>query len=180
MTRHGAGPFVAEDPRLRSHFADPYNVTNDWQQGFRVGPFDAVAARYAIEVAGRPDLLAVSHLDQLAAVPDRTIAVAYRYRGLDGDVQAYADVQDDLIVRLRPSPHPEDLDHQARLTSILERCDPVYRTVRGGLDAFLEAVQDELRVPIGLTSSGPSFQDKAVFPTSAGVRSTAEPAIRSV
>lgn len=179
MSRHGAGPFVTEAPGLRPFFTDPYNVTNDWQQGFRVGPFDAVAARYAIDVSGRPDMVAVSHLDQLAAAPEQRIAVAYRYHGDDPDVTAYADVEDGLVVRLRPSPTPEDLDYQARLTRIVERCEPVYRTVRCDRDAFLETVQDELRVPIGLVSSGPTCRDKAVFGARAGVRSGPKPAIRS-
>ena len=162
MSRHGAGPFVTEDPRLRPHFTDPYNVTNDWQQGFRVGPFDAVAARYAIETAGRPDLLAVSHLDQWASAPEHRIAAAYQYRGGDADVRRYVDVEVGLIVRLRPSPTAEDLDYQQRLTDLVERCEPVYRTVRGDADAFLETLQDELGIPVGLTSSGPTFQDKTL------------------
>jgi adenylosuccinate synthase len=163
MTRHGAGPFVTETPELRSLFTDPYNVLNDWQQGFRVGPFDAVASRYAIELSDRPDLLAVSHLDQLAHAPETRIAVAYRYLGDDRDVQRYVDVEDGLIVRLRPSPFPEDLEYQERLTRIVERCEPVYRTVPGGIDPLLATVQDELGVPVGLVSSGPTFRDKAVF-----------------
>lgn len=163
MSRHGAGPFVSEASHFRSVFADPYNVTNDWQQGFRVGPFDAVAARYAIEAAGRPDLLTISHLDQLAEVLDPRLAVAYRYHGPPSDARPYVDVRDGLVVRLRPSPRPEDLDYQARLTAVLERAEPVYRSVRGGVDAFLETVQDELRMPIGLVSAGPTWQDKAVY-----------------
>jgi adenylosuccinate synthase len=168
MSRHGAGPFVTEDPRLRSVFTDPHNVTNDWQRGFRVGPFDAVAARYAVETAGRPDLLAVSHLDQLANISDRRIAVAYRYRGSDSDIQTHVDVQDGLIVRLRPSPHSEDLNYQARLTAILERSEPVYRAVHGGVDAYLETIQAEVGVPIAFVSSGPTFQDKAVYRSRSG------------
>ena len=129
LTRHGAGPFVTEDRSLGTDFADPYNVPNAWQHGFRVGPFDAVAARYAIEMAARPDLLAVSHLDQIARTPDRHMAVAYRYRGDDGEengeVGRFVDVQDGLIVRRRPSALPQDLAYQERLTRIVERCEPV-------------------------------------------------------
>lgn len=40
MSRHGAGPFVTEQPALSQTFTDPYNVPNDWQQGFRVGPLE--------------------------------------------------------------------------------------------------------------------------------------------
>jgi adenylosuccinate synthase len=174
MSRHGAGPFVTEDPGARETFSDPYNVRNDWQQGFRVGPFDAVAARYAIEIGGRPDLLAVSHLDQIAGVPEARLAMAYR---LPGDALAagsdavgasadspgigrFVEVQDGLVVRLRPSPAAEDLAYQERLTEIVARCEPVYRAVPSDADRFLDAVEDALGVPIGLASSGPTADDK--------------------
>jgi adenylosuccinate synthase len=177
MSRHGAGPFVGEDPGLRSVFADPYNVLNDWQHGFRVGPFDAVAARYAIEIGGQPDLLALSHLDQLARADVRRIAVAYRYRsndpdiggdddsaiGQDGEISRYVDVEDGLIVRLRPSPVPEDLEYQERLTRIVEQCKPVYRAVPGAVDDFLTTLESDLGVPIRLVSAGPTADDKRVL-----------------
>jgi adenylosuccinate synthase len=169
-TRHGAGPLVTEDPRLRPVFTDPYNVTNNWQQGFRVGPFDVVATRYAIEVAGRPDLVAVSHLDQIERLRETAIAVAYRYTGNEPDVGRYVDVDDGLIVRLRPSPAPEDLEYQARLTTILERCEPVIRTVRGGTAGLLDAIEAELGVTIGLVSAGPAADDKGPRPRCARPR----------
>lgn len=161
MSRHGAGPFVTEAARLRPVFTDLYNVPNDWQQGFRVGPFDAVAARYAIKVAGRPDLLAVSHLDQIEQLPETRIAVAYRYTGSEPGICRYVDVEDGLIVKLRPAPAPEDLEYQARLTAILERSEPVYRTVRGGITGLLDAIESELGVTVSLVSAGPSADDKA-------------------
>jgi adenylosuccinate synthase len=159
-SRHGAGPFVTEDPGCRAAFSDPYNVRNDWQRGFRVGPFDAITARYAVEIAGEPDLLAISHLDQLALAPEARLAVAYRYRGDDPEVGRFVDVQDGLIVRLRPSPEPEDLAYQERLTRIVERCEPVYRRVPSDADRFLAAVEDVLTLPVGLASSGPTAADK--------------------
>jgi len=165
LTRHGTGPFVGEDPTDAVAFADPYNVPNDWQQGFRVGPFDAVAARYAVDVGGRPDLLAITHLDQLARVSEPRLVTAYRYLGDDSDLAPYVDMEDGLIVRLRPSPGPQDLAYQERLTRIVERCAPVYRTVAGGVTAFLETVEAELSVPIGLVSSGPTADEKRALPT---------------
>jgi adenylosuccinate synthase len=138
----------------------------------RVGPFDAVAARYAIETAGRPDLLAVSHLDQYARAPERQIATAYRYRGTDSDVGIFVDAEDGLIVRLRPSPSPGDLEYQERLTRIVERSEPVYRSLPAGADALLETVETELGVPVGLTSSGPTWRHKATLDR--GLERTAE------
>jgi adenylosuccinate synthase len=139
-----------------------------------------VAARYAIEIGGQPDLLAVSHLDQLAHADVRRIAVAYRYRGngvlisrgddpaigQDGEIGRYVDIEDGLIVRLRPSPLPEDLAYQERLTRIVERCEPVYRAVPGTVDDFLTTVEAELGVPIRLASYGPTADDKRVLDSS--------------
>src|SRR2546423_786100 len=62
-TRHGAGPLVTESAALSASLPDAYNVDGPWQGGFRVGHFDAVAHRYAIEVSGGIDALAVTHAD---------------------------------------------------------------------------------------------------------------------
>ncbi|MEV6159643.1 adenylosuccinate synthetase [Nonomuraea sp. NPDC052129] len=59
--RHGPGPLVTEDPTLE--LPEPHNGTGPWQGPFRVGHFDAVAHRYAVEVAGGVDGLALTHLD---------------------------------------------------------------------------------------------------------------------
>jgi hypothetical protein len=75
-------------------------------------------------------------------------------------VQRYVDAEDGLIVRLRPSKAPEDLGYQARLTEIVARCEPVYRALPNGAYELLDTIQAELGVPIGLTSSGPTFAEK--------------------
>ena len=50
-TRHGPGPFVTEDPALDRRAARAAQRHGRWQGAFRVGHFDAVAQRYAVEVA---------------------------------------------------------------------------------------------------------------------------------
>ncbi|MBL7495309.1 adenylosuccinate synthetase [Frankia sp. CNm7] len=62
-TRHGAGPLVTEDAALTAALPDRHNVTGRWQGAFRVGHFDAVAHRYAVDVAGGVDAVALTHLD---------------------------------------------------------------------------------------------------------------------
>jgi adenylosuccinate synthase len=71
FTRHGVGPFVTEDNSLHPHLPEPHNDASGWQGKFRVGVFDAAAARYAIEVSGGVDCLAMTHLDRLPVLPDR-------------------------------------------------------------------------------------------------------------
>ncbi len=165
MSRHGAGPFVTEEPMLAPTFTDPYNVPNDWQHGFRVGPLDAVAARYAIGLSARPDVLALSHLDQLQRADNPRIAAAYRYLGSDPDVGQYVATEDGLIVGLRPSSTPEDLNHQERLTCIVQDCAPVYRSLPAAPDALIAAVQEALGVPVGLVASGPTADNRTFLPS---------------
>ncbi|TQS46934.1 adenylosuccinate synthetase [Cryptosporangium phraense] len=72
-TRHGAGPHVTEDRAL--DLPERHNGTGAWQGEFRRGHFDAVAHRYAVDVCGGVDALAVTHLD--AADPALGICPEY-------------------------------------------------------------------------------------------------------
>jgi adenylosuccinate synthase len=163
-TRHGAGPFPTENALLAGTLTDRYNVTNAWQHGLRVWPLDVVALRYAIEVAGQPDLLAVSHLDQLAGLAQPRIAVAYRCPAADAASLDLMERRDGLAVRVRPSPEPEDLGYQERLTQLLAQCRPVLWDAPTDADTYLEAVEDLLGVPVGLRAAGPTAEDRAWYP----------------
>ena len=77
-TRHGAGPFVTEDAALT--LPEAHNGVGEWQGAFRVGHFDAVAHRYAVEVAGGVDALAVTHLDVPCRAPGLRICTSYDRR----------------------------------------------------------------------------------------------------
>ena len=143
-TRHGAGPLVTEDERLTRRLVDPHNHTGPWQGAFRVGHFDAVAHRYAVEVAGGVDGIALTYLD--ATGPDTRICRAYVCDGV-------------RTTRLAPGP-ARDLDHQATLTATCLRAAPL-------LDAAPEdwpgVVAEELGAPVVLTSHGPTAQDKRML-----------------
>ena len=150
FTRHGAGPLVTEDAALRPKLPEPHNGDAGWQGRFRVGAFDAVAARYALGVAGPVDMLAVTHLDRLTELPD---SVCHAYRDSGGGRIT------DLQVR-----RPADLDYQERLTGLLRQCRPAYRPLPGrDAETFLKVVQEELRTPVGIASFGPTAADKRVL-----------------
>ncbi|MFD6735908.1 adenylosuccinate synthetase, partial [Micromonospora aurantiaca] len=134
-TRHGPGPLVTEDAALP--FTDRHNGTNPWQGRFRFGHFDAVAHRYALEVAGGVDGLALTHLD--LARPE--LRICRRYEGLD---------------RLVPGP-AGDLDRQAALTERLMRARPVLDESPADWPA---AVSEALGAPVVLTSRGPTAEEK--------------------
>ncbi|MBT2209550.1 adenylosuccinate synthetase [Actinomadura sp. NEAU-AAG7] len=140
-TRHGPGPFVTEDAALTGALPDPHNGTGRWQGAFRVGHLDAVALRYALEVCGGVDGLAVTHLDVAGARPDLRVCRAY---AMDGE----------QVARLPAG--PADLDRQAALTRRLFAARPVYEP----LGRPEETIEDALGAPIVLRSYGPAAADK--------------------
>src|SRR5690606_32336725 len=78
-SRHGAGPFPTEDYALTRLIPEMHNGTNLWQQHFRLGWFDMVMARYALDVVGNQvDYLAVSNLDRFATLPTWQVANEYQ------------------------------------------------------------------------------------------------------
>ena len=145
-TRHGAGPLVSGDDSLTRALPDVANGFGAWQRDFRSGWLDLVMLRYARDVVGPLDALAVTCLDRLAELP--AIQVCDHYRSGDA-----------IIERLTPAPAPHDLDYQAALTQTLARCRPVLTPVTDG-DALLALASAALGVPIGLVSFGPTAADK--------------------
>lgn len=62
-TRHGAGPFPTENNSL--DLPELHNGTGEYQGAFRVGSFDFMNARRAIDIVGGIDYLSLSHVDYL-------------------------------------------------------------------------------------------------------------------
>ncbi|MBU2666448.1 adenylosuccinate synthetase [Actinoplanes bogorensis] len=140
-TRHGAGPFVTEDATL--DLPEGHNATGRWQGAFRVGHFDAVAHRYAVEVAGGVDGLAVTHLDVVDRCPALRICESYEVDGSPWN-------------RIAPGP-ARDLDHQEALTARLNRARP---GVLSRPDDWASAIENLLSAPVEIESWGPSSADK--------------------
>ena len=151
QTRHGPGPFVTEDQALT--IAEPHNGLNPWQGSFRLGHLDAVALRYAIEVTGGVDGLALTHLDSAASNPGLRVCRGYRVAGQP-------------LTRLIPGPE-RDLAYQAGLTRLLLAAEPVYSgpVCSGPVSSefgggWAGVVEQETGVPVVLRSAGPTSADK--------------------
>jgi adenylosuccinate synthase len=140
LTRHGPGPFVTEDPTLE--LPERHNRPGTWQGVFRTGHFDAVALRYAVEVSGGVDAVALTHLDLAGQHPLRVC------RSYQADGQR--------LTRIIPGPEC-DLRYQERLTAMLLGARPVYE--HPGPD-WPGLVEDALGAPVALTSYGPGVADK--------------------
>jgi adenylosuccinate synthase len=135
LTRHGAGPFPTEDPALV--LPETHNTTGQYQGAFRVGHFDPILLRYAIEACGGIDGLSVTHLDQHAGVQAATA-----YLTPDGVVDA-----------LHCGPW-QDLNHQEHLTRLLTTARPILE------DFTPDTIATRLDVPVVVTAHGPERADR--------------------
>jgi adenylosuccinate synthase len=150
-TRVGAGPFVTElsgdlAARLRGTGANPwdeYGATTG--RARRVGWFDAVALRYAVQMNGITEL-ALTKLDILSGLERLCICTAYSYRG-------------------------ERLDEFPQDTEVLAQCQPIYEDVPGWLEdvqsarrfddlpattrAYIARIEQFAQVPVAMASVGP-------------------------
>lgn len=150
-TRHGAGPFVTQDDSLE--ISKCHNQRNDWQGRFRVGWFDAVAARYALEVVGGVDQLAITNLDRLAGM--RRIKYANAYENFDARFFSR-----DRIHVLSP-----DLSLLAERTRTMDRIQPCYSEVNGwssnsdaALEGYINTLETALNCQISAVSLRPDHQ----------------------
>ena len=148
-TRHGAGPMPSEDAALTTALPDARNGTHAWQQGFRVGWLDVVLLRYALNVVGHLDGLAVTCLDRVADLPELQICRGYQVGPL-------------RIEGIIPALSPHDLAYQEQITIALAGCRPI-RERLSGPDDLLRTVQADLGLPIMITSYGPTAEDKEGF-----------------
>jgi adenylosuccinate synthase len=172
-TRHGAGPLLTEDRALADILPEPHNNWNDWQRDFRVGYCDLVAARYARDVVGQLDHLAVTHVDYLPYILEWKFCTAYRYQGVQTDLSTSFQHSGNRITALTVK-QPPDLAYQERLTQQLQACVPDYQILARKAHSsitpadqanYLALIAEKLSVPIAITSFGPTAEDKVSFLT---------------
>jgi adenylosuccinate synthase len=168
-TRHGAGPFPTEDPALTAALPDLHNGWNDWQQTFRVGHCDLVATRYARDVIGHLDGLAVTHLDRWETLPVRKLCTAYHYQDTEADLAPYfasPSGQEGRTVSRINVRQPVSLAHQEELTRHLWLCRPHYQILpeRMAQEEYLALLAEQLAIPIAIVSSGSTAADKRSLP----------------
>ncbi len=167
-TRHGAGPFVTEDQSLQTPLHEYHNDTSEWQGAFRYGHLDLLAHRYALAACGNTDELAITGLDRLAALPTLKTCNRYRLLGDHPDASQYFNLAADTIVTGIKLGVQGDLNHQARLTKLLQSCSPIYQTTsalpdmspRKSLGDLLQTVEASLGLPVAIASYGPTAADK--------------------
>ncbi|MFE8602650.1 adenylosuccinate synthetase [Archangium violaceum] len=158
MARHGAGPLPTETELLRPVLSE-HNVHNAWQGNVRYGWFDAVLARYALDVVGGVDALAITHLDLLKQLRTWKVCAGYQREPMPGDSELIAHRGGaGLVTRLAVAPTPS-LDRQARLAGWLGDVTPSLEECAANEDAVLEHLERLLGRTVDLVSHGPRASD---------------------
>ncbi|HTM67909.1 MAG TPA: adenylosuccinate synthetase [Candidatus Binatia bacterium] len=169
QTRHGPGPFPTEDAALTAAIPDLHNAMDDWQRGFRVGWFDAVATRYAIGACGGVDALAVTCLDRLQGVPAWKVCDAYALAAPDDEgLFDHPAGKPGVATGIRLGP-PRDLGYQEALGAALAKASPAYgrSTVSSVFETrvaeHLRRLETLLGARVAIASFGTSATDKRVL-----------------
>lgn len=167
MTRHGAGPFVTESPQLSEKLPEYHNSTSAWQQAFRVGYFDLLATRYALEVAKTIDSLAITHLDYLPHFPEINVCESYTLQTDLPDPEHFFTINKQTLTGIKVHA-PPDLQHQQTLAQFLLACQPDYTrlnlpTTAHQITVFIERLEASLNMPINYISTGKTALDKKIW-----------------
>lgn len=186
-TRHGVGPFVTEDAQLTKDIPDMHNGENEWQGPFRIGWFDLLTARYAIDINGGVDEIALTSLDRLNSLETIKICTSYEYIGQKKDwlekcfrIEKMGDERK-KIVGIRTELN--DRFPKEQLAGLLSDCRPwdflEFKGWKKDLDRaecfddlseeakeFLEFMETDrgLAVPVSIVSKGPTWADKIKKP----------------
>lgn len=156
--RHGAGPLPTETEELRPVLSE-HNVHNAWQGGVRYGWFDAVLARYALDVVGGVDALAITHLDMLERLRTWKVCAGYQREPVPEDAGLLGQrTGAGLVTRLAVSPE-RSLERQARLAGWLEHVEPRLEACAPDEDTVLEHLERLLGRSVDLVSRGPRAAD---------------------
>jgi adenylosuccinate synthase len=138
-TRHGAGPFVGEDPGF--DFDEPHNSAGAWQGQWRQGYLDLVALRYAVDCDPHVDGIALSHLDRLDGMAHWP--VISEYENLPGG---------------RRIPVPKSRDEQAHLGACMNSIETVVAYVEAA--DLVHEIRNACGRRVAYTASGPTHQDR--------------------
>lgn len=178
-TRHGGGPFVTEQAALTTTLPDMINGNHRWQGSFRVGYFDAVAARYALAACGigAIDGIVLTCVDRLWTRDSWDMCQAYttsrREPGLESLFDCFPSQtgSHDVIYGIKAGVEGNgsaQLARQEKIGAVLATCKPIVSSVpiadsdlcKKWVATTAEMVSSILTSPVVAVSVGQTEADK--------------------
>ena len=159
--RHGPGPLPTETDDLRSVVSE-HNKYNEWQGTVRYGWFDAVLARYAIDVTGGIDSLVVTHLDVLSHLKTWKYCTSYDgQHGFDRTFINY-DTHNGTLTNFR-IPNFVPLAQREQFTQALSAAQPMIETCEADTGKVIQKIESLTGQAVSMISCGPSAKDMQVL-----------------
>ncbi len=155
--RHGPGPLPTETDFLTSIVSE-HNRYNEWQGAVRYGWFDAVLARYALDVTGRIDALVVTHLDVLSHLKRWVYCTGYKVP-LDFDDTFVDSAIADGVLKYFRLPRFLALAQREKFTQALSQVTPVLEAGATGDGKVIQKIESLIGQPVGIISRGPSAEN---------------------
>jgi adenylosuccinate synthase len=159
--RHGPGPLPTETDALTTIVSE-HNKYNEWQGAVRYGWFDAVLARYALELTGRVDSLVVTHLDILSHLKRWIYCAGYEVPHDFEDTIIDATIGDGVLENFHLSPFLSMLQRE-KFTQALSKVTPVLETCNTGEGRVIQKIESLIGQPVGMISRGPSAENVKII-----------------
>jgi adenylosuccinate synthase len=159
--RHGPGPLPTETDVLTSIVSE-HNQYNEWQGAVRYGWFDAVLARYALDVTGRVDSLVVTHLDILSRLKKWIYCTGYKVPLDFGDPFVDAVIADGVMKNFHLPPFLP-LAQREKFTQALSTVTPVLETCDTSDGQVIQKIESLIGQPVGIISRGPSAENVEII-----------------
>jgi adenylosuccinate synthase len=145
MTRHGSGPFPTYRPTMSANLPEPHNADVGYQGAFRRGVLDLVLLRYAIDVCGGIDSLALTHCDRWDVIPSE-VCDGYE---IDGS-----------RIGTLPRPAAGDLAAMQKLGSEIATARLIEMSLPDDRSRRIDVIEDRLATPCSIVSDGPTYAHK--------------------
>jgi len=161
MVRHGPGPLPTETGALASAISE-HNTINDWQGSVRYGWFDAVLARYAIEVTDSVDSLMITHMDMLPRLGEWKYSQGYvNGQSLFPSIFE-AEVSDNVLKNFH-FPKSPSIETQSQLTQALFHIAPMIEACDTDEETVIQKIELLTGCSVKMVSRGPSARDVQVL-----------------
>jgi adenylosuccinate synthase len=166
--RHGDGPLPTRISDLPEGFVDTFNKPNPWQGPLLFGWLDMVLLKYATIAGGKPDVLALTCIDQLQDLEEIPVCTSYCVWAKNVDKQSleafnwhesyFGSIRINAIGDGKNIPEQSARENAAKI--LFEAKPDTWEKLKDSesLHAYLES---ELQAPIGILSMGRKNSEKA-------------------
>jgi adenylosuccinate synthase len=161
--RHGPGPLPTET-KVLSAIVSENNKYNQWQGAVRYGWFDAVLARYALDLVGRVDFLFLTHLDILSHLEKWVYCTGYKMPLDFDDTFVDSAISGDVLSSFHLS-HFLPLAQRERFTQALFKATPLLESCDTRDRKVIQMIESLLGQPVDIVSHGPSAENVKIINT---------------